>query len=277
MIVTNFIMDAAIDLSDASKALDLANIRFQLIRLEDTITFHLIERVQFPLNPTIYIPSALPLPNTTLSFLDWLLHSRETLDSLIRRFQSPDEYPFFPDALKPPILQPLHYPTILHPNTVNVNAQIKDHYINTFLPKACLQTGRSDRGEREENYGSAATCDINCLQALSRRIHFGKFVAESKFRAEEEAFTKMIRAGDREGLGRAITNKKVELQVLERLRLKARTYGTDPSLSNGKANGEEPQGKINVEAVEGLYRDFVIPLTKVVEVEYLMQRLEKKE
>lgn len=134
-----------------------------------------------------------------------------------------------------------------------------------------------DRGETEENYGSAATCDINCLQALSRRIHFGKFVAESKFRAEEEAFTKMIREGDREGLGRAITNEKVELQVLERLRLKARTYGTDPSLgNNGSGNGaERPQGKINVEAVEGLYRDFVIPLTKVVEVEYLMQRLEK--
>lgn len=87
----------------------------------------------------------------------------------------------------------------------------------------------------------------------------------------------MILAGDREGLGRAITNEKVELQVLERLRLKARTYGTDPSLSNGNAKGEEPQGKINVEAVEGLYRDFVIPLTKVVEVEYLMQRLDNKE
>ncbi|KAG9992102.1 hypothetical protein KCU78_g13351, partial [Aureobasidium melanogenum] len=51
-------MDTAIDLSDASKALDLANIRFQLIRLEDTITFHLIERVQFPLNPSIYKPGA---------------------------------------------------------------------------------------------------------------------------------------------------------------------------------------------------------------------------
>ncbi|RAL63952.1 hypothetical protein DID88_003140 [Monilinia fructigena] len=180
-------MDAAIDLSDASKALDLSNIRFQLIRLEDTITFHLIERI--------------------------------------------------------------------------------------FLPKACLKTGRSDRGEREENYGSAATCDINCLQALSRRIHFGKFVAESKFQAEKEAFTKMIQAGDREGLARAITNEKVELQVLERLKLKARTYGTDPSLNGNGAS----QAKINVEAVEALYRDFVIPLTKVVEVEYLMQRLTTKE
>ncbi|KAB8298167.1 hypothetical protein EYC80_001917 [Monilinia laxa] len=84
----------------------------------------------------------------------------------------------------------------------------------------------------------------------------------------------MIQAGDREGLVRAITNEKVELQVLERLKLKARTYGTDPSLNTGDGAA---QGKINVEEVEALYRDFVIPLTKVVEVEYLMQRLDEKE
>jgi chorismate mutase len=55
---------------------------------------------------------------------------------------------------------------------------------------------------------------------------------------------------------------------LERLRLKARTYGTDPSIADA-----EGQGKINVDAVVAMYKDFVIPLTKVVEVEYLMQRL----
>jgi len=260
-------MDAAIDLSDASKALDLANIRFQLIRLEDTITFHLIERVQFPLNYTIYIPGALQIPNSKLSFLDWTLREQEKLQSLIRRFQSPDEYPFFPDALETPILQPLHYPKILHKNYINVNEKIKQSYIENFLPSACLDFGRRDRGETQENYGSAATCDIACLQALSRRIHFGKFVAESKFQTETERYTKLIKAGDREGIGAAITNEAVEKKVLERLRLKARTYGMDPSI------GAEGPGKINVDAVVTMYKDFVIPLTKEVEVEYLMQRL----
>jgi len=261
-------MDTAIDLSDASKALDLSNIRFQLIRLEDTITFHLIERVQFPLNPTIYSAGALKIPHSNLSFLDWTLREREKLDSRIRRFQSPDEYPFFPDALETPILQPLHYPQILHANDVNVNQKIKEFYVGHFLPAACADFGRQDRGETEENYGSAATADINCLQALSRRIHFGKFVAESKFQTETERFTALIKQGDRDGIGAAITNEAVEVKVLERLRLKARTYGTDPS------SGTEGGGKINVEAVVAMYKDFVIPLTKEVEVEYLMQRLE---
>jgi chorismate mutase len=81
---------------------------------------------------------------------------------------------------------------------------------------------------------------------------------------------KLIKAEDRDGLGEAITNAAVEKKVLERLRLKARTYGTDPSI------GAEAPGKINVDAVVAMYKDFVIPLTKEVEVEYLMQRLEQE-
>ncbi|KAI1386671.1 chorismate mutase [Hypoxylon trugodes] len=263
-------MDAIIDLKDASKALDLSNIRYQLIRLEDTITFHLIERVQFPLNKSIYTPGALQIgPDSELSFMDWYLREQEKLQSLIRRYEAPDEYPFFPEALQKPILKPLEYPRILHPNAVNVNEKIKHFYIEKFLPAVCPDFGRGDRGESAENYGSSATCDIACLQAISRRIHFGKFVAESKFQSDPEGYTRMIKAGDRDGIGESITNAAVEKQVLARLGLKARTYGTDPS-----TNGSADDGKINVEAVVSMYRDFVIPITKEVEVEYLMQRLE---
>ncbi|KAF2121100.1 chorismate mutase [Lophiotrema nucula] len=261
-------MDSAIDLSDASKALDLANIRFQLIRLEDTITFHLIERVQFPLNATIYVPGGVEVPGSSLSLFDWMLREQERLQSLVRRYQSPDQYPFFPDALQTPILKPLNYPKILHPNDVIVNAKLKESYIEHILPAACAQFGREDRGEREENYGSAATCDVACLQALSQRIHFGKFVAEAKFQKETERFVQLIKAEDRQGIDEAITNSKVEKKVLERLRLKAKTYGTDPD------SGGDALSKVNADAVVAMYKDWVIPLTKEVEVEYLMQRLE---
>lgn len=240
-------------------------------RLEDTITFHLIERVQFPLNKTIYVAGALQIPNSDLSFMDWVLREQEILQSRIRRYESPDEYPFFPEALQKPILRPLNYPPILHPNNVNVNPAIKRFYVDHFLPGACRDFGRQDRGESQENYGSAATCDVNCLQALSRRIHFGKFVAESKFRANPELYTRLIRAGDREGIAREITDEAVEKKVLERLALKARTYGTDPS------DAGDSQSKINVDAVVELYEKYVIPLTKEVEIEYLMQRLDPAE
>lgn len=266
-------MDSLIDLSDASKALDLSRIRFQLIRLEDTITFHLIERVQFPLNSNIYTPGAVPLPGSDLSLMDWYLLEQEKLQSLIRRFESPDEYPFFSrDQLNAPILPPIAYPRILHPNDVNVNAKIKSFYIDTFLPRVCPTFGgrTEDRGVHQENYGSSATCDIAVLQALSRRIHFGKFVAESKFQSDREKYTALIKAGDTEGIGSAIENKAVEKQVLDRLKLKAQTYGTDPSAK--EVSGVD-QSKINVDAVVAMYKDFIIPLTKEVEVDYLMQRL----
>jgi chorismate mutase len=194
-----------------------------------------------------------------------MLREQERLQSLVRRYQSPDEYPFFPEALQEPILKPLHYPQILHPNHVNVNAQLKDCYINHILPAACLQTGRDDRGEQEENYGSAATCDVLTIQALSRRIHFGKFVAESKFRTETERFVKLIKDEDRKGIDDAITNAAVEKKVLERLRLKAKTYGTDPELG---ANGSS---KVNADAVVAMYKvssDLVVLCFRYTDVCY---------
>ena len=194
------------------------------------------------------MPGGVKIPNSDLSLFDWVLREQERLQSLVRRYESPDEYPFFPDALQTPILQPLHYPKILHPNSVNVNDEIRQKYIQEVLPRACRQFGREDRGETEENYGSAATCDVACLQALSRRIHFGKFVAESKFQQETDKFVGLIRAEDREGIDEGITNATVEKKVLERLRLKAKTYGTDPSI------GAEGHEKINVDAVVAMYK-----------------------
>lgn len=245
-------------------------------RLEDTITFHLIERVQFPLNPSIYDANILPMPCSNLampaniSLMDFMLSDTERLHSLVRRYDSPDEYPFFPQVLQRPMLQSLQYPKILHNNDVNVNDMIKEKYIKKILPEACRDFGRKDRGEAKENYGSAAVCDVNCLHALSRRIHFGKFVAESKFQKETDRFVKLIKAEDRKGIDEAITDAKVEQKVLERLGLKAKTYGTDPSLSVAESEGHH---KIDVDAVVRMYKEVVIPLTKVVEVEYLMQRL----
>ncbi|KAH9810475.1 chorismate mutase [Teratosphaeria destructans] len=264
-------MEFTID-SPADKALSLPHIRYQLIRLEDTVLFHLIERAQFPLNRTIYQPSAIPLPNSSLSFSDWVLREQERLQSKIRRFQSPDEYPFFPDAMEELILPPLQYPKVLWENDVNLNRELKTRYVEEILPGFTAKVDREERtAEAQENYGSAATADVNALQSLSRRIHFGKFVAESKFRSDPQKFVKLIKAGDTKGIDEAITDTAVERKVLERLRTKAEMYGADPNL-----NPDAPR-KINVEAVVEMYKEHVIPLTKVVEVEYLMQRLKGTE
>jgi chorismate mutase len=115
--------------------------------------------------------------------------------------------------------------------------------------------------------------DVECLQSLSRRIHFGKFVAEVKFQSEEAKMTELIKNRDYKGLEEAITNAAVERQVLQRLATKARTYGRDPSAGAEALNSREAD-KVDVDAVVAIYRDLVIPLTKEVEVEYLLARLD---
>lgn len=56
------------------------------------------------------------------------------------------------------------------------------------------------------------------LQALSKRIHFGKFIAEAKFQAERERYTQLILANDADGIMDALTNLAVEEVCLEALR-----------------------------------------------------------
>lgn len=76
----------ALNLLDPKTALDLDNIRSTLIRLEDTIVFNLIERAQFPLNPGVYVPGAVPITDFKGSFLDWLLMEVERTHGILHPF-----------------------------------------------------------------------------------------------------------------------------------------------------------------------------------------------
>lgn len=74
--------------------LDLANIRQGLVRMEDTIVFDLIERSQFFSSPSVY-ENKFSIPNFDGTFLDWALLQMEIAHSQIRRYEAPDETPFF--------------------------------------------------------------------------------------------------------------------------------------------------------------------------------------
>jgi chorismate mutase len=51
------------------------------------------------------------------------------------------------------------------------------------------------------------------MQALSKRIHYGKFVAEAKFREKTEQYTQLIKAQDADGIMELLTDKAVEKKV----------------------------------------------------------------
>jgi chorismate mutase len=237
----------------------LSHLRDVLARLEDTIIFALIERAQFLRNDIVYRPGAiLDSRRGGESLVGYLLHETERIHARMRRYTSPDEHPFHRD-LPAPALPALRYDeNPLRPNTVNVNERLWRLYEAEVVPALCAPGDDSQ-------YGSTAVCDVACLQALSRRVHFGKFVAESKYRAEPAPFAAAIRAGDAPRLLALVTSAAVEREVLDRVRRKAAAYGAGE-------RADAAQRRIAPERVVDLYARWIIPLNKDVQVAYLLQR-----
>lgn len=103
------------------------------------------------------------------------------------------------------------------------------------------------------------------------------FVSESKFREAPHKFIPHITADppNTAALEALITKPAVEAKLLVRLANKARVYGCEMD-GDGRviASPDGLRGRIDIEQVVGLYRDWVIPLTKDVEVDYLVRRLD---
>ncbi|KAF6755834.1 chorismate mutase [Ephemerocybe angulata] len=282
--------------------LSLDRIRAVLIRLEDTIIFGLIERAQFAHNPRIYQKGAfkeLVDLGFTGSWLEWFLKETETFHAKARRYTSPDEYPFTV-GLPEPVLPPLTFPKILFPNNINANPSILSFYTRAIVPRitrrATLALAAQKRAqgiigdeefEDDGNYGSSANLDIEVLSSISKRVHYGKFVSESKFMSDPAAFVPHIIKPNRDALEKLITKPEVERKLLLRLQKKAAIYAQDVGPDgeatglngngNADANGSaklSASAKIDVDGVVDLYESYIIPLTKEVEVDYLLHRLD---
>lgn len=237
--------------------LSLDTIRSQLIRQEETIIFALIERVQWRHNARVYEPGGLKIPDPQLSFFDYFLRETEHLHARVRRYTSPDEHPFF-NNLPEPVLPPMDFGSSIRENDVNHNAAIKQAYVDGILPLIC------EAGD-DGNYGSSATCDVSVVQALSKRVHYGKFVAEAKLQADRENYLQLIAAGDAEGIAELLRDRQVEAKILRRVALKAAIIGQDID--------EQPSGdchKIAPAAIVEIYERWIIPQTIAVEVDYLL-------
>lgn len=249
--------------SEGIDKLSLDSIRQTLIGLEDTIIFNLIGRASFPLNSPAYAPNT----KNNSSLMELLVKGTEAIQAQGGRYQTPEEVPFFPDRLPSAIVRTNSCSQILPPApaSVSVNKNIWDMYLNQFLP---LLAAKGDDG----NYALAVSSDIVCLQALSRRIHYGKYVAEVKFRCAPEAYSAAIRTKDTEALMNMLTDKKVEAMVKQRVEKKAMIFGQEVTLSTTCNNSSNY--KVNPSLVSRLYNEWVIPLTKDVEVEYLLRRLD---
>lgn len=241
--------------------LSLDSIRESLIRQEDTIVFSLIERAKFPLNSPAFEDSS--------SLTEFFVREIETIQAKVGRYENPEENPFFLDTIPHSVFPTHKYPQVLHPkaSSVNINKRIWDVYFKELLP---LFVKPGDDG----NYASTAASDLACLQALSRRIHYGKFVAEVKFRDAPHDYEPAIRSKDTEALMKLLTFEKVEEMVKKRVEKKAETFGQEVKCVSGGDESEKKKYKVDPTLVSRIYGEWLIPLTKDVEVEYLLRRLD---
>lgn len=78
---------------------------------------------------------------------------------------------------------------------------------------------------------------------------------------------------DRDALMKLLTFPDVEEMVRKRVAKKTMTFGQEVTLSDNKTVGEP---KVDPSVVSRLYEEWVMPLTKLVQVEYLLRRLDWK-
>jgi chorismate mutase len=116
-------------------------------------------------------------------------------------------------------------------------------------------------------------------------------------RAQPEQYSALIRAQDADGLMELLTDVRVEQLVVERVQLKAATFGQEinPSAAAAAAAAPPPQQhqeqqqqqqgesaptapppsyKIAPDVLGRMYDDIIMPLTKKVQVAYLLRRLD---
>jgi chorismate mutase len=83
-------------------------------------------------------------------------------------------------------LNPLNFPKILYANDVNANPAILKFYTDSIVPILTKQAsdaiaelkrsngaGDADELRDDGNHGSAATLDVELLQTISKRVHYG--------------------------------------------------------------------------------------------------------
>ncbi|KVI09100.1 Chorismate mutase, AroQ class, eukaryotic type, partial [Cynara cardunculus var. scolymus] len=224
---------------DESEMYTLDGIRSSLIRQEDSIIFSLVERAQYCYNEDTYDPKAFFMDGFQGSLVEFMVQETEKIHA-----------------------------KVLHPSAdlININSKIWDMYFKNLLPRL-VKKGN------DGNCGSAATCDSICLQVLSKRIHYGKFVAEAKFRASPDDYEAAIRAQDRGKLMDLLTYPAVEEAIKKRVETKTKTYGQVVDVGSMEVE-PEPVYKIKPSLVADLYGIWIMPLTKEVQVEYLLRRLD---
>lgn len=210
----------------------------------------LLERSRYLRNEPVYKDHGTGIADFGGSLLHIYFRSREGLDASFGRYDDGMERKFYPEGKG--IEQILRRPIVEDqiPPTTNKLTEIRKIY-TAVLYEICMP------GDRQEEYGSTVESDVNCLQKISYRIHFGEVVAEAKLGVEFTTLIPLIVGRQWPAIRNTLRNREIELKVLERIEESCRGIGLDSRIAG---------------MISSLYDNKIMPLTLDVEVEYLRKR-----
>lgn len=232
--------------------MQISEIRELLRECENSIIFAIFERARWKRNHKAY---EIDTP-TGQSIFTQMLEGTEALHTTLGRYSCPEEHPFTEITEKefPTKNYQINNYLVKNHSSINHNQVILDNYFNLVLPK--ITEGEDE--DEDENLGSAVTADINLLQALSRRIHLGKLVAQSKYNSDPEWYSQPHTDTE---LFIKLTNQRVEDDIVARLSKKLKNFTKDTS--NDLLNI-----RFNTDTIAEIYQDFIMPTTKQVQISY---------
>jgi chorismate mutase len=240
--------------------LNLDQIASRLEGLEETIIHRLIDRAQWRVNDIAYTPGLSGFADgDSRSLFELRLYYHEAMDAKFGRFRVPEERPF--NTHLPAPQRVVNLPEsglyIREFDRVNLTEAILTSY-RLLLPMICQH---GDDGQ----YGSSVEHDVYAVQAIARRLHYGAlYVAESKFRADAEGYSQLIKEKDHDALLEKLTRKDVEDRIILRVKEKVKRL-------QAKVNSAV-RYEIHPEPIIVYYKDFLIPLTKQGQILYLLNR-----
>ncbi|MBN2142841.1 hypothetical protein JW711_05935 [Candidatus Woesearchaeota archaeon] len=245
------------------KFLSLESARDSLLILEAPILTDLSCRLHYQHNRVIYEPEGSSEELSLGKGLFWhVLRRIEKVYGDVGRYTDPSERPFIKQEYD---LVRKGRASVPMQKYVNLNDRLLKSYL-AFLSRFYKEKNKDNRNENaaedksdDGHHGSAVQYDIAGLQECSQRIHDGEVVAESKYQKDKGLYNELIASSDREGLLACLTVQEVEDVILDKIKdyLQA-NHHMHPSLSADKGRS--------------FFSEVLIPLTKDVEVEYLLAR-----
>ena len=123
-------------------------------------------------------------------------------------------------------------------------------YVNAFLPALCEAGADDDRRK-------CIAADARCMNALVQRLNLSVHVAALKLEEMPESLRLPLLNRDPDALEQAITNQKVEADVIARILDVSRGQRTDSALP---------------EKIARIYETWVIPVSRKIQVHGLLAK-----